>query len=84
MFHPSLLHLLNVHLSAIIDAQTIFIAVCDAFMTFNLLIRVNGLFFFFVVIDTNFPSLFNIPEHNIEQTVENIPDFQQSALIHFD
>lgn len=41
-------------------------------------------FFFFVVIDTNFPSLFNIPEHNIEQTVENIPDFQQSALIHFD
>lgn len=75
MFHPSLLHLLNVHLSAIIDAQTILIAVCDAFMTFNLLIRVNGL---------NFPSLFNIPEHNIEQTVENIPDFQQSALIHFD
>lgn len=82
MCYPSLLHLLNVHLSAIIDAQPILMAVCDTFMTFNLLICVNG--HFFVFIDINFPSLFNIPEHNIEQTVENIPDFQQSALIYFD
>lgn len=83
MFHPSLLYLLNVHLSAIIDAQPILMAVCDTFMTFNLLIRVMDIFLC-VFIHTNFPSLFNIPEHNIEQTVENIPDFQQSALIYFD